>query len=121
MPDPVDNPPPLTLEPPYRNAGQPVQADTFTAGRPERCSTKLLHSFTENGWRRLGSIRRGDGGPWDRIVDTAGALVICLLGWRFLHRGENDGFLQRWIREFIVRNPSFFSSKRGTDKGAVPK
>lgn len=56
---------------------------------------------------------------WDLIVDTAGALVISLLGWRALRRGERDWFLQRWIQDFVVKNPEIFRPKneRGEKDG----
>lgn len=43
---------------------------------------------------------------WDLIVDTVGALVISLLGWRDLRRGESDWFLQAWMREAAVATHS---------------
>jgi len=48
---------------------------------------------------------------WDLIVDTLGALVISLLGWRFLARSEQDWFLQRWIQRFVAQNPDLFASR----------
>lgn len=50
---------------------------------------------------------------WDLIVDTIGALVISLLGWRYLLRGEQDWFLQRWIQEFVATNPGLFRPAEG--------
>jgi uncharacterized membrane protein YjdF len=44
---------------------------------------------------------------WDLILDAAGALFISLLGWSYLHRDE-PAFIQRWIRDFIRRNPHLF-------------
>lgn len=42
---------------------------------------------------------------WDLIVDTVGALVISLLGWRDLRRGTGRWFLQGWIREVAGEDP----------------
>lgn len=50
---------------------------------------------------------------WDLIVDTVGALTVSILGWRYLRRGNHDWFLQRWIQDFVVRNPEIFRSKKG--------
>ncbi|WP_111495230.1 MULTISPECIES: hypothetical protein [Marinobacter] len=46
---------------------------------------------------------------WDLIVDTIGALVIAILGWRYLRQGTGESFLARWINAFIERNPRFFT------------
>ncbi len=54
---------------------------------------------------------------WDLIVDTAGALVISLLGWRSLRRGNDDWFLQRWIDDFVATNPGFFQRGEGEGGG----
>lgn len=48
---------------------------------------------------------------WDLIVDCAGALVISLLGWTYLKKGESKSFLERWISAFIDANPRFFSDR----------
>lgn len=45
---------------------------------------------------------------WDLIVDTAGALVIALLGWVYLRTSGSDSFLERWIVGFIDANPRLF-------------
>lgn len=44
----------------------------------------------------------------DLIVDALGALVISVMGWRYLKAGKKESFLERWIRQFIERNPRFF-------------
>jgi len=44
---------------------------------------------------------------WDLILDALGALIISLLGWWRMVRGEGS-FIERWIRKFIDRNPSLF-------------
>jgi hypothetical protein len=50
---------------------------------------------------------------WDLIVDTVGALAISILGWRSLRRGGNGLFLQRWIQDFVVKNPGIFREQQG--------
>jgi hypothetical protein len=45
---------------------------------------------------------------WDLIVDALGALIISILGWRYLKNPERNSFLERWIDSFIERNPRFF-------------
>lgn len=45
---------------------------------------------------------------WDLIVDGAGAMVISVLGWRYLKRPDKKSFLERWIDGFVQRNPRFF-------------
>ncbi|MFT5291712.1 MAG: hypothetical protein ACI82F_003797 [Planctomycetota bacterium] len=50
---------------------------------------------------------------WDLIVDTAGALAFSILGWCYLRPREHDWFLQRWIQDFLVKNPGLFRSREG--------
>ena len=45
---------------------------------------------------------------WDLIVDVLGALIISILGRGFLKNREEGSFLERWIEEFIEKNPRFF-------------
>ena len=45
---------------------------------------------------------------WDLIVNTIGALIISVLGWGYIKTREADSFLERWIEEFIEKNPRFF-------------
>ncbi len=45
---------------------------------------------------------------WDLIVDAIGALVVSVLGWRYLKNADRGSFLERWIDSFIERNPRFF-------------
>ena len=45
---------------------------------------------------------------WDLIVDALGALIISVLGWRYLKNQQEQSFLERWIDSFIERNPRFF-------------
>ena len=44
----------------------------------------------------------------DLIVDALGALIISILGWRYLKNPDQKSFLERWIEGFIERNPRFF-------------
>lgn len=44
---------------------------------------------------------------WDLIVDTLGALVISVLGWWYLRRGQRS-FIEAWIGKFIENNPRLF-------------
>lgn len=44
---------------------------------------------------------------WDLVVDTIGALAISLYGLFYLRRSEQS-FIERWIQNFIVRNPRMF-------------
>jgi uncharacterized membrane protein YjdF len=46
---------------------------------------------------------------WDLIVDTLGALVISILGYRYVRTGKNESFLERWIQDFVKGNPSMFN------------
>lgn len=45
---------------------------------------------------------------WDLIVDTAGALVIAGFGYGYLKSAKKQSFLERWIAEFIRKNPRLF-------------
>ncbi|HEV8077236.1 MAG TPA: hypothetical protein VGP45_02505 [Marinobacter sp.] len=45
---------------------------------------------------------------WDLIVDTLGALVISILGYRYIRTGKNESFLERWIQDFVKGNPKMF-------------
>ncbi|MFA5677544.1 MAG: hypothetical protein WC953_03925 [Pseudomonas sp.] len=44
---------------------------------------------------------------FDLVVDTIGALIISLLGWWYMVRGESY-FVDKWIRKFIAKNPRLF-------------
>lgn len=46
----------------------------------------------------------------DLMVDALGALIISVMGWRYLGNPEQKSFLECWIGEFIKRNPRFFKS-----------
>lgn len=45
---------------------------------------------------------------WDLIVDVIGAAVIAILGWGYIKTRETDSFLERFIEEFIHKNPHLF-------------
>jgi uncharacterized membrane protein YjdF len=44
----------------------------------------------------------------DLMVDALGAMVISLLGYRYLKSHPTQGLMQRWIRKFIKNNPRLF-------------
>jgi hypothetical protein len=48
---------------------------------------------------------------WDLIVDVIGAAIISFLGWGYIQTRETDSFLERWIEDFINKNPHFFQGK----------
>lgn len=48
---------------------------------------------------------------WDLIVDVGGALFISILGWGYIKTRETDSFLERWIEDFILKNPQLFEEK----------
>ncbi len=43
----------------------------------------------------------------DLIVDTVGAAVVCLFGWRYLARARTS-YVDNWAKRFIERNPRLF-------------
>ena len=43
----------------------------------------------------------------DLIVDTIGAAIVSVYGWRHMKRKEKY-FIEVWIRKFIERNPKLF-------------
>ena len=45
---------------------------------------------------------------WDLIVDTAGAMVIAVLGYGWLRTTGADSFLERWIEAFVDANRRLF-------------
>ena len=49
---------------------------------------------------------------WDLIVNSAGALVISILGWGYLRKEGINSFLERWIHNFIEKNPRFFVRRK---------
>ncbi|QDU83146.1 hypothetical protein Pla163_02430 [Planctomycetes bacterium Pla163] len=53
---------------------------------------------------------------WDLIVDTLGALVISLLGWRDLRRGSDRWFLRSWIREMAAEDPEVFVARTAEER-----
>lgn len=48
---------------------------------------------------------------WDLIVDAVGALIITCFGWYHLRIPSRDSFLERWIDEFIDKNPRLFKDR----------
>ena len=48
---------------------------------------------------------------WDLIVNGVGALIISVLGWGYQRKQGVDSFLERWIQDFIKKNPRFFKPK----------
>lgn len=48
---------------------------------------------------------------WDLIVDVIGAAVISFLGWGYIKARDTDSFLERWIDEFIEKNPKLFENE----------
>jgi hypothetical protein len=52
---------------------------------------------------------------WDLILDTLGAMVIAVLGYRYLQTHETDSFLERWIDRFIESNPRLFRKQLDAD------
>jgi hypothetical protein len=52
---------------------------------------------------------------WDLIVNTAGAALVSLAGWRYLSRPRSD-YLDSRIRRFIARHPQLFERKPRGDR-----
>jgi len=48
---------------------------------------------------------------WDLIVDGIGALIISILGYGFIARGDRESFLEKWIDNFIDKNPRLFTRR----------
>lgn len=48
---------------------------------------------------------------WDLIVDGVGAFFISVLGWSYLKTKKSDSFLEKWIDDFIEKNPRLFGEK----------
>lgn len=48
---------------------------------------------------------------WDLIVDTAGALVIAILGYAYMKAGTQS-FIEKWIDKFVDANPRLFRRHR---------
>ena len=44
---------------------------------------------------------------WDLVVDTLGAGIVSLAGWRYLARARKP-YVDSWVRRFIARNPQIF-------------
>lgn len=47
---------------------------------------------------------------WDLILDTLGAAVMSVTGWRYMN-GVRNGRVDSWARRFIERNPQLFRQK----------
>lgn len=45
---------------------------------------------------------------FDLIVDALGALVIAVMGYRYVKNVKDESFLERWIADFIRKNPGLF-------------
>ncbi|PEQ11210.1 hypothetical protein B2G71_18145 [Novosphingobium sp. PC22D] len=45
---------------------------------------------------------------WDLIVDTLGALVMALAGWRYMRRARHER-TDHWLRRFVDRHPNLFA------------
>lgn len=48
---------------------------------------------------------------WDMIVNTIGAAIVSLAGWRYMSR-EHKSYIDSWARRFIERNPQIFERNR---------
>lgn len=48
---------------------------------------------------------------WDLIVDALGALVISIIGYFYIKKGQKKSFLERWVTAFIHSNPSMFKRR----------
>ncbi|MEX0647384.1 MAG: hypothetical protein WEA56_16760 [Balneolaceae bacterium] len=44
---------------------------------------------------------------WDIMVNAAGALIVSVIGWRYLKR-KRTFFVKKWIRSFTQRNSRLF-------------
>jgi len=67
-----------------------------------------IFEFAMDSWFGMNMQKSGlDDTMWDLIVDTAGALVIAGLGYRYMKRGK-DYFVEEWIGSFIEGNPRIF-------------
>lgn len=49
---------------------------------------------------------------WDLIVNSIGALIISVLGWGYLRKEGINSFLERWIHNFIEKNPALFERRK---------
>jgi hypothetical protein len=54
---------------------------------------------------------------WDLIVDALAAGAVSVYGGYHLHRG-GESFIERWITEFVERNPALFHRGRGRGPNA---
>lgn len=44
----------------------------------------------------------------DLFVALTGALIISIIGYRYLKRKSKEGFLEKWVYKFVKQNPRFF-------------
>jgi hypothetical protein len=52
---------------------------------------------------------------WDLIVDTLGAGLISILGYKYLTAAGSESFLERWLANFIAANPRLFGTSAAPD------
>lgn len=57
---------------------------------------------------------------WDLIVDAIGALIVSILGWRYLKKPTRGSFLQRWIQGFIDGNKKLFGIQQTMEDKSEP-
>jgi len=50
---------------------------------------------------------------WDLIIDAIGAGIIATLGYIHLRKKGSDSFLEKWIDDFIEKNPQLFRKNDG--------
>lgn len=48
----------------------------------------------------------------DLIVDGIGAFSISFLGWGYLEKTDKDSFLEKFIDDFIAKNPRLFKRRK---------
>lgn len=48
---------------------------------------------------------------WDLILDSTGAAIASIAGWRYMKRARKDYF-SGWARRFVERHPHLFEPKR---------
>lgn len=53
---------------------------------------------------------------WDLIVDALGAFVMVFFGWVHLRTPTRNSFLERWIDDFIDKNPRLFKERGEADR-----
>jgi len=48
---------------------------------------------------------------WDLVVDGVGAFIVGVLCYGYLRTAGSNSFLEKWIDDFIDRNPRFFQDE----------